>query len=175
MSIIRNVYIMSKEWFILQFKSNAHHQANKNLIRQGFETFLPLNDTTSRKASRFVTSTKPLFPGYMFISFDKTEPKWHKINNTYGVSRLITFNSILKSIPTTFVKDLKRRYDLSGKLIPIKKLKKGDRVELLTGPFANFIATVEKYESEQRIWILIDLMGRKTKIQTSSHILQRSN
>ena len=102
---------MTKEWFIIQLKPNSHHQASKNLTRQGFETFLPLNDTTLRKASRFVTSNKPLFPGYMFISFDKSEPKWHKINNTYGVSRLITFNSILKSIPKIFVENLMKRYD----------------------------------------------------------------
>ena len=157
---------MSKEWFILQFKSNSHHQATKNLNRQGFETFLPLHDTTSRKLSRFINTSKPLFPGYMFIKFDRTESEWHKINNTYGVSRLITFNSILKSIPTRFVDSLMKRYDLSGKLLPIQKLKKGDQVKVLKGPFANFIATVEKYEDDQRIWILMDLMGRKTKIQT---------
>jgi transcriptional antiterminator RfaH len=163
---------MSKEWFILQFKSNSHHQATKNLNRQGFETFLPLHDTTSRKASRFVTTNQPLFPGYMFITFDRAETKWHKINNTYGVSRLVTFNSILKPIPTTFVNNLMKRYDLSGKLLPIKKLKKGDQVKVLQGPFSNFIATVETYETDQRIWILLDLMGRKTKIQTPLDTLQ---
>ena len=159
---------MSKEWFILQFKSNSHHLAAKNLNRQGFETFLPLHDTTSRRLSRFLNTSKPLFPGYMFIRFDRAESDWHKINNTYGVSRLITFNSVLKSIPTTFVDSLMMRYDLSGKLLPIKKLRKGDHVTVLKGPFANFIATVEKYEADQRIWILMDLMGRKTKIQTPS-------
>ena len=166
---------MSKEWFILQFKSNSHYQAKKNLTRQGFEVFLPLHDTTSRKLSRFINTSKPLFPGYMFIKFDKKESKWHKINSTYGVSRLITFNSILKSIPTIFVDHLMKRYDLSGKLIPIQKLKKGDQVTVLKGPFANFIATVEKYEDDQRIWILMDLMGRKTKIHTSSNDLQQTN
>ena len=166
---------MSKEWFILQFKSNSHHLAAKNLNRQGFETFLPLHDTTSRGTSRFINTSKPLFPGYMFIRFDKAESEWHKINNTYGVSRLITFNSILKSIPTIFVDNLMKRYDLSGKLIPIKKLKKGDHVTVLKGPFANFIATVEKYEADQRIWILMDLMGRKTKIQTPSDNLSLSD
>ena len=70
---------MSKEWFVIQFKPNSHYQATKNLNRQGFKTFLPLHEITSRKASRFVKSTKPLFPGYMFVSFDKTENKWHKI------------------------------------------------------------------------------------------------
>ena len=42
-----------------------------------------------------------------------------------------------------------KRYDSSGKLIPIVKMKKGDKVEVLEGPFANFIATVEKYESNR--------------------------
>jgi transcriptional antiterminator RfaH len=166
---------MSKEWFILQFKSNSHHQAARNLNRQGFETFLPLHDATSRKLSRFINTSKPLFPGYMFIKFDRAESDWHKINNTYGVSRLITFNSILKPIPTKFVDSLMKRYDSSGKLIPIEKLKNGDQVTVLKGPFANFIATVEKYEDDQRIWLLMDLMGRKTKIHTSSDALQPTN
>ena len=166
---------MSKEWFVLQFKSNSHHLAAKNLNRQGFETFLPLHDTTSRRTSRFINTSKPLFPGYMFVRFDKAEPEWHKINNTYGVSRLITFNSILNSISTSFIDNLMKRYDLSGKLLPIQKLKKGDQVTVLKGPFANFIATVEKYEADQRIWILMDLMGRKTKIQTPSDNLTLSD
>ena len=68
-----------------------------------------------------------------------------------------------------------KRYDSSGKLIPIEKMKKGDQVKILKGPFANFIATVEKYEAEQRIWVLMDLMGRKTKIQTPSDSLQPSD
>ena len=166
---------MSKEWFILQFKSNSHHQAAKNLNQQGFQTFLPLHVITSRKLSRFINTSKPLFPGYMFIKFDRAESDWHKVNNTYGVSRLLTFNSILKPIPTKFVDSLMKRYDSSGKLIPIEKLKNGDQVMVLKGPFANFIATVEKYEDDQRIWVLMDLMGRKTKIHTSSDALQPTN
>ena len=107
---------MTKEWFVLQFKPNSHHKAEKNLNQQGFKTFLPFHDNTSRRASRFESARKPLFPGYMFISFDRTEDKWSKISNTYGVSCLVTFNSILKSIPNNFVDDLMKRCDKSGKL-----------------------------------------------------------
>jgi transcriptional antiterminator RfaH len=161
---------MSKEWFILQFKSNSHRQAAKNLSQQGFKIFLPLHDTTSQKLSRFTNTSKPLFPGYMFIRFDQAESEWHKINNTYGVSRLISS----KSIPNSFVDNLMKRYDSLGNLLPMKKLKKGDQVTVLKGPFANFIATVEKYEADQRISILMDLMGRKTKVQTFSDALKPS-
>ena len=122
---------MPKEWFVLQYKPNAHNIAKKNLKQQEFETFLPLYDTTSRKGSRFVSTIKPLFPGYMFISFNRKETNWHKINNTYGVKCLVTFNSILKPIPSSFIDSLMIRYDLSGKLLPIKKLRKGDQVKVL--------------------------------------------
>ena len=166
---------MSKEWFILQFKPNAQNQAVKNLTRQGFETFLPLINTTSGQTSRFKNATRPLFTGYMFIKFDRSKSEWPKINNTYGVSRLVTFNSILQSIPTTLVDNLMERCDLSGELRPIKNFKKGDKVKISKGPFAHFIATVEKYETEQRIWILMDLMGGKAKIQTSLDTLQASS
>ena len=111
----------------------------------------------------------------MFIRFDRAGSEWHKINNTHGVSRLITFNSILKSIPSAFVDNLMKRYNSTGNLIPIAEMEKGDKVKILDGPFADFIATVEKYETAQRIWVLLDLMGRKTKIQTPSNALEPSN
>jgi len=166
---------MSKEWFVVQFKPNSHFQAAKNLNQQGFETFLPLQNSTKQKTPQSRSNRKPLFPGYMFVTFNKAKSNWHKINNTYGVSRLVTLNSKLKPIPTLFVDNLKMRYDLSGNLLPIKKLNKGDQVKVLEGPFADFIATVEAYETEQCIWILMDLMGRKTKIQTATDSLQLSD
>ena len=68
-----------------------------------------------------------------------------------------------------------KRYYSSGKLIPIVEIKEGDKVEILDGPFTNFIATVEQYEADLRIWVLMDLMGRKTKIQIPLEALQVSN
>jgi transcriptional antiterminator RfaH len=166
---------MSKEWFILQFKANSYNRATKNLNQQGFQTFLPLQNITSRKASRFINTSRPLFPGYMFITFDRTTTEWQKINYTYGVSHLVTFNSLLKPISSIFIDNLMKRFDLSGKLLPIKKLNKGTQVEILNGPFANFIANIEKYETNHRVSILIDLMGRKTKLQAPPEDLLLSN
>lgn len=165
---------MSEEWFIVQIKPNAYNRAEKNLNRLGFKTFSPMHNITIRKDSQFKNVTKPLFSGYMFISFDRNSSKWGKINSTYGVSRLITFNSALKSVPVSFINGLMNRCDISGKLCPKKKIKQGDQVKFANGPFANIIATVEKIEADQRIWILMDLMGRRTKIETTSNNLQLS-
>ena len=43
---------------------------------------------------------------------------------------------------------------------------------MLTGPFANFIATVDTIDSEQRIWVLMDFMGQKTRMRVSADQLQ---
>ena len=53
-----------------------------------------------------------------------------------------------------------------------KSLNEGDSVEMLTGPFANFIATVDTIDPEQRIWVLLDFMGQKARMQVTADQLQ---
>jgi len=57
-------------------------------------------------------------------------------------------------------------------LLPPKSLNEGDSVEMLTGPFANFIATVDTIDPEQRIWVLMDFMGQQTRMQVTADQLQ---
>ena len=72
------------------------------------------------------------------------------------------------------VSGLMLRCDASGALLPPKRLSEGDSVEMLTGPFASFIATVDTIDPEQRIWVLMDFMGQKTRMQVTADQLQLS-
>ena len=98
---------------------------------------------TRRKASRFVSDLKPLFPGYMFVSVNSELAPWRSINSTIGVSKLVSFEGKPKPLPLQLISGLMLRCDASGTLLPPKTLNEGDSVEMLTGPFANFIATVD--------------------------------
>ena len=66
------------------------------------------------------------------------------------------------------------RCDEAGVLLPTNKLNEGDSVKMLTGPFAKFIATVDKIDPEQRIWVLMDFMGQKARMQVAANQLQIS-
>ena len=160
------------QWYLIQFKPNSHRLAERNLLRQGFNTFLPMQKITHRKASRFVSDLKPLFPGYMFVSVNSDLASWRSINSTIGVSRLVSFEGKPKPLPLQLISGLMLRCDASGTLLPSKSLNEGDSVEMLTGPFANFIATVDTIDPEQRIWVLMDFMGQKTRMQVTSDQLQ---
>jgi transcriptional antiterminator RfaH len=131
-----------------------------------------MQEITRRKASRFVNVLKPLFPGYMFVSVNADLAPWRTINSTIGVSRLVSFESKPRPLPRQLVSGLMLRCDTDGKILPSKTLNEGDRVELLTGPFASFIATVETIDPEQRIWILMDFMGQRTRMQVMPDQLQ---
>ena len=50
-------------WYLIQFKPNSYRLAGRDLHRQEFATFLLIQKTTLRKASRFVSDLTPLFPG----------------------------------------------------------------------------------------------------------------
>ena len=163
-----------KHWYLIQFKPNSYRLAERNLHRQGFETFLPMQKITRRKASRFVSDLKPLFPGYMFVRVNSDLAPWRTINSTIGVSKLVSFEGKPKPLPLQLISGLMLRCDASGTLLPPKSLNEGDGVEMLSGPFANFIATVGTIDPEQRVWILMDLMGRRTRLKVTTDQLQRS-
>ena len=161
-----------KQWYLVQFKPNSYRAAERNLARQGFKTFLPLLETTNRDKSKFKNNVKPLFPGYMFVVIDLDDVYWHKINNTVGVTRLLCYEGKPKAISQNIVMGLISRCDKQGKLIEGKTPEIGDSVTLHKGAFSEFIATVENIDSDKRIWVMMDLMGRSTRIQVARENLK---
>ena len=160
-----------KHWFILQFKPNSHRLAERNLHRQGFESFLPLHEVTKHKYNRYVSDLRPLFPGYMFVAFDPESGPWRQINCTVGVSKLVSFDHQPTPIPLDLILGLMARCSSDGKLLPPNQLNKGDAVQLLTNPFSNYIAKVETIDADQRVWVLMELMGRVMRISVNSNQL----
>ena len=160
-------------WFLAQFKPNCHKIAQRNLQRQKFQTFLPLHEETRRKAGRFTTTLQPLFTGYMFVAFDASKGGWRAINSTYGITRLVSFGDDPQPVPLDLISRLMLRCDEDSKLLPPRILKLGDAVEISGGPFAEFVATVEKVSPDQRVWVLLELMGRTMRVAVRPDALRR--
>jgi transcriptional antiterminator RfaH len=151
-------------WFLAQLKPNYARIAEKNLKRQGFKTFLPLEEETRQRNGKFVTAMQPLFPGYIFVAFDVARGFWRTVNSTYGITRLVSFGKEPTAVPMDLVSQLMLRCDAGGKLLPPNLLKPGDQVTLTKGPFADFLAEVEKITPDRRVWVLMEIMGAQTRV-----------
>ena len=157
-----------KSWFVLQYKPNSYKIAERNLHRQQFETFLPFQEIKKIERYRDKTFHKPLFPGYMFIACDCGLSKLHKINNTYGVNKIVSFNNQPRAVSGGFIRELKQHCNQKGIFHSKNDLKIGDRVKISNGPFSNLLATIEKLDAENRVWLLMDLINVSSKISINS-------
>lgn len=151
-------------WYLAQLKPNCQRIALRNLDRQGFRTFLPLHDLTTRQGGNFVTRSRPLFPGYLFVAFDMDAGGWSAINNTYGITRLVSFGARPAPVPDELMTSLLRRCDADGKLLAEVTVRPGDAVRVTSGAFTDFVGRVERIDPDQRVWVLLDLMGRTTRV-----------
>ena len=155
---------MTPIWYLIQTKPNAHHIAERNLTRQGCDVFLPLVKHTRRAGQRFNTEVRPLFPGYLFVSLRDDTLSWRTLNSTYGVSRVVSFDGQYRPVPDRLISDLLAGCDAEGVFQPKQTLSAGDIVQIQKGPFASFLAEVESLAPEQRVWVLFDLMGQKSRV-----------
>jgi len=158
------VHQFETTWFFAQFKPNCHRIAERNLERQAFQSFLPMQEETRRVRGKFTTFMRPLFPGYLFVAFDKAHGGWQAVNSTYGITRLVSAGKTPVEVPLNLVSQLMQRCDTAGKLLPPKLLSPGDQVIINKGPFVEFIATIEALASDRRVWVLLEFMGQKTRV-----------
>ena len=154
-------------WYLVQLKPNGHRLVKANLERQGFKTFLPLQNVTKRSAHKFVDRNVPLFSGYMFVELDVAQNAWRKVNGTLGVARIVSLGGTPTPVPSAIVNEFISRCDDDGILCPTQGLEVGQDVQVLRGPFANFVAKVEEISPDQRIWILIDLLRQSSRISVA--------
>lgn len=153
-----------KKWFLAQVKPNCLQIAERNLKRQGFETFLPKETRTRRIKDKFTSAATPLFPGYIFVAYDPDGGHWRSVNSTYGISKLVRFGAYPTSVPPGLIDALRERCCENGIIQPPATLSPGDDVVVTSGPFSDLIGRIERVESGKRVWVLLDLLGAQTRL-----------
>ena len=164
-------------WYLVQCKPNAAQIAVSNLENQSFNTFLPLHEITKRKGKIFQQQIRPLFPGYVFVQIDPDQGPWRQVNSTRGVTRLVRLGAEPSVVPNEIVQTLIARCDENSVLRQTSKTQStqfhaGNQAQVVQGPFSGFIATISDIEPNNRINILIELMGQTTKVAINADALQ---
>lgn len=151
-------------WFLAQVRPNADHVARRNLERQGFSTFQPLETRTLVRRSKLVDVLRPFFAGYVFVTYPSTSVPWSLVNSTYGVSRLVKFGNRPAIVPDSVMSDLLGACDPNGVISVQPAVAIGDNVEVIRGPLANFVGHVQRLAPDQRAMILLDILGKQTRV-----------
>lgn len=154
------------QWHLLLCKPNQNHIAFRNLKRLGFDLFMPRHLAERRLKGRVLRELRPIFGGYLFLTMNPSAPRWYDARTASGVSKIIGNSAGGPSVvPPEVIAGLMQRCDHDGLIQEtVKDFSEGDKVRIIGGPFANFITSIEKIAPDRRLHVLLELMGRPTKV-----------
>ncbi|MEQ9491428.1 MAG: transcription termination/antitermination NusG family protein [Alphaproteobacteria bacterium] len=158
-----------KRWFAIHTKPGGERLAEGNLLRQGFEAYLPLRTKTRRRGRRGVSIKTPLFPRYIFVRIDLDEQPWRKISNTFGVAYIVSFGGRPAPLQDSVIDEIKARETDDGviDLSQLQTLTPGDAVKIADGAFTDRTGIFQCASDKDRVIVLLNLLGRQTSVKVS--------
>ena len=152
-------------WIVVHTHAHAETKAEHHLERQGYEVYLPRYTKTRRHARRLETVIRPLFPGYLFVHFVADATSWRPILSTIGVRHLIRAGDRPVLAPDWVVDGLRGREDGDGLVEVHSSFLKGERVRIATGPLYDRLGVFECASDNDRVIVLLDLLGRQVRVR----------
>ncbi|MEI7803848.1 MAG: transcription termination/antitermination NusG family protein [Hyphomicrobiales bacterium] len=155
-----------KNWYAVYTQPRNEELAGEHLQRQGFDVFLPRYLKRRSHARRIDTVPAPLFPRYLFVAFDSNAGGWRGIRSTRGVIDLVRNGINPVPVSGDIIEEIRRRQDDQGFVVLVKhlNLKRGSRIRIDEGPFADYEAIFESQRDDERVVALLSLLGRKVVV-----------
>ena len=161
-------------WYVAQTHPHAEGKASMHLHRQGFISYFPRYLKVRRHARRLEKVAAPLFPRYLFVSVECATQRWLSIDSTFGVVRLVRAGEWPAPVPQHVIEALKHREDADGfvQLAPRPRFAPGDKVRVSSGAFCDCVGLFQGMTSQERVTILLELLGRKARVALDTDIIE---
>jgi len=149
-------------WYALQHKPSQGDRALTHLQNQDIACFYPKVPVEKIKAGKRTKKLEPLFPGYLFVNLEQTDPMWAKLRSTRGILRVVSFANRPAAIPDDVIQHIKNSlHTVAGQ----GGIKPGQAVELDEGPFKGIEAIFQAYDGEERAIVLISFMQKQQTVK----------
>ncbi|MCW8951580.1 MAG: transcriptional activator RfaH, partial [Rhodospirillales bacterium] len=144
-------------WYAVYTQPMKEMIAAQNLIRQGFEPFLPRFRKTRRHARKIEEFLAPLFPRYLFVRMDPKQQRWRSINGTIGVSFLLCNGNDPIPVPESVISAIQEREEDGVIALDAPSFSEGQKIRVLDGPFAEMEGLFERSDEGRRVHLLLNL------------------
>lgn len=162
-----------QSWYAVHTQPRAEAQARHHLERQGFSVYLPQYLKRRRHARRVETVTAPLFPRYLFVGFDPESCRWRAVHSTMGVCYMITNGDEPVKVPESVISQIRDRENEAGlvELEPAVSFRHGQKVQILGGALSDQMGLFDCVTDQERVQILIELLGRPVKVRVPLELI----
>ena len=155
---------MARTWYLVQSKPRNELRALENLVRQGYETYLPLMEVERLQRGKLLKKMEPLFPRYLFLHLEEGNDNWGPIRSTMGVAGLVRFGQAYAVVSNEVMEAVRERtQDIKKSLFAA-----GDAIRVVSGPLLGLEGVFEIADGEQRSFVLLEFMQKQQRVSVST-------
>ena len=170
-----------KKWYVIHTYSGYENKVKANLERKIhsmgmedkiFNVIVPVEEELEKKNGKEKLVQRKIFPGYVLLEMIVDERSWYIVRNTPGVTGFVGSNT--KPVPLTDeeAKRILKAMGLDEEQVKTAKISAdidvevGDKVQINSGAFENFVATITEIDySKSKIKGVVDMFGRETVME----------
>ncbi len=165
-----------ERWYAVCCKPRQEAVAEDNLLRQGFQVYLPRIRIRQRRRGQWLDAVEVLFPRYIFIRVNPLRRSMATIRSTRGAVGLVRFGGQPAAVPDAVMDALRQREDAALGMHRDERppFKAGETVKLVEGPFSGMEGIFTEQDGEKRVIILLELLGKANKVRVSRDWIARA-
>ncbi|WP_273426593.1 transcription/translation regulatory transformer protein RfaH [Marinobacter sp.] len=156
-------------WYVLQHKPAQGDRALAHLQNQDVACFYPKVSVERIRVGKRTVKLEPLFPGYLFVHLEPTDPMWSKLRSTRGVLRVVGFRNKPAALSDEVVEQIRQSLNAVEEQGGIKP---GQVVRLSEGAFDGVDAIFQAYDGEERAIVLINFMQKQQCVNVAVSALK---
>jgi transcription antitermination factor NusG len=150
-------------WFVAKTKPAKERYVETCVLEKwGIDVFFPIIRSPSYNKPTF----EPLFPTYLFCSFDIQSTVWPAIRWIPGLCYFLGAGQQLVPVSDELVADIRKRIYRWNEGGYIRHFTRGECVLVTSGPFSGVEGIFQKYlPARQRCQILLQILGQQNKVE----------
>ena len=155
-------------WNVLHVRPRCEKKMGVFCRVQRYEYYLPLRSETKIYQRRKVTVEKPVFPGYVFVSFGPQERlELLKTNNIVRILESMDEQHLLHEL-----EQIQKALAVDATLGAVAALKKGRHVRITGGPFMGVEGLIQDVKGNTKVLLNVDMIGRAVAVEVDRDFLE---
>ena len=155
-------------WYALYVHSRAEKKVYEQLVKRGYEAYLPLVVKMKKWSDRLKKVEEPLFKSYLFVRADIRY--YFHVLDIPGITRFVSFERQAVVVPENQINAIKKYcndYTDDDSQPQEVELHEGQLVRIINGPMAGLMGRLAPIDNKKRLIVYIDSVGQYLPIHIS--------
>ncbi len=155
-------------WYVLHVRPRCEKKLAEVCRVMGLSHYLPLREETKVYQRRKVTVLKPVFPGYLFASFDRRgRLALLKTNNVVRILECADQRQLLHQLA-----QVRKALAVDITLNSCSALTRGKLVQIKSGPFMGLEGRVLSIRARTKVRLNVEMIGQAVMVEVDRALVE---